>query len=98
MCDVVVSYRMCKYPLCLAMLAVVACVGLGCGRKGSRGEQQALGVVPRLGTAALTDQEGRALKLADFHGKLLILSFFFTSCPTVCPVQTQALSNVQRRL
>jgi protein SCO1/2 len=98
MCDVVVNHLMRKYPLYLAMLAVVACASLGCGRKGRRGEQQALGVVTRLGTAALTDQEGRTLKLAEFHGKLLVLSFFFTSCPTVCPVQTQALSNVQRRL
>ena len=37
-------------------------------------------MVTRLGTAALTNQEGRTLKLAEFHGKLLVLSFSFTSC------------------
>ena len=36
MCDVVVNHLMRKYPLYLAMLAVVACASLGCGRKGRR--------------------------------------------------------------
>lgn len=52
----------------------------------------------RLGATALTDQDGRPLRMADFYGKLVILSFFFTSCPSVCPRGAQALSEVQRRL
>jgi protein SCO1 len=51
-----------------------------------------------LASAALTDQDGRALKIADFHDKTLVLNFIFTSCPSVCPRETKALSEVQRRL
>jgi protein SCO1/2 len=87
-----------NYPLCVATLAIAVCSVLSCGRKSSRAEQHPLGVVARLESAALTDQEGRALKAADFHEKLLVLSFFFSSCPTVCPVGTRALANVQHQL
>jgi protein SCO1/2 len=51
-----------------------------------------------LAAAALTDQDGRALSFADFAGKTVIFSVFFSSCPTVCPRDTQALSEVQRQL
>ena len=51
-----------------------------------------------LASAALTDQDGRPLKIADFRDKTLVLNFIFTSCPSVCPRETQALSEVQRRL
>ncbi|HYJ09223.1 MAG TPA: SCO family protein [Polyangiaceae bacterium] len=46
----------------------------------------------------MTDQEGRVHSFADFRGKTVVFSFFFTSCPTVCPREVQALSQVQRRL
>jgi protein SCO1/2 len=51
-----------------------------------------------LTTAALTDQEGRVISFADFSEKTVIFSVFFSSCPSVCPRQTQALSQVQRQL
>jgi protein SCO1 len=51
-----------------------------------------------LASAALTDQEGRRVKLSDFAGKTLVLNFLFASCPSVCPRETRALSEVQRSL
>ncbi len=34
---------------------------------------------------ALTDQQGRSVRRADLEGKVWVASFFFTSCPVVCP-------------
>lgn len=32
----------------------------------------------------LTDQDGRQVTLKTFQGKILVVSFFFSNCPTVC--------------
>lgn len=37
------------------------------------------------GDFLLTDADGRPRKLADFHGKAVILFFGYTSCPDICP-------------
>jgi protein SCO1/2 len=47
---------------------------------------------------ALQDQEGRALEAERLAGKLVVLSFMFTSCPRICPEQTRALAEIQRDL
>jgi protein SCO1 len=87
-----------NYLLLAAMVLVALASGVGCHRTnaGEQGASQATSSA--LASAALTDQDGRALTLADFRGKTLVFSFFFTSCPSVCPLETRALSEVQRRL
>jgi protein SCO1/2 len=47
---------------------------------------------------ALRDQEGRELEAEQLAGKLVVLSFMFTSCPRICPEQTRALAEVRRGL
>jgi protein SCO1 len=71
---------------------------MGCNRQATDVREVASGPSPALAAAALTDQEGRALSFAALGGKTVIFSVFFTSCPTVCPRETQALSEVQRQL
>src|SRR5207247_863305 len=39
---------------------------------------------------ALTDQDGRSIRLSQFHGKLVLLTFFYTNCTDVCPLTTAA--------
>jgi protein SCO1/2 len=51
-----------------------------------------------LTSAALIDQDGQARQFAEFQGKTVVFSFFFASCPSVCPLETRALAEVQRRL
>jgi protein SCO1/2 len=46
----------------------------------------------------LVDQTGRPFQVAALSGKVVLFNFIFTSCPNVCPVQTQALAEVQRSL
>jgi protein SCO1/2 len=34
---------------------------------------------------SLTDHNGKATRLADFHGKAVVMFFGYTQCPDVCP-------------
>lgn len=47
---------------------------------------------------ALTDHTGKPRTLADFRGKLLVLSFGFTHCPDICPTILADLAGVLKSL
>ncbi len=46
----------------------------------------------------LTSQDGAPVKLADFRGKVVAVTFIFTRCTATCPVLTPMMSFVQDRL
>ena len=46
----------------------------------------------------LTSQDGGEVKLADFRGKVVAVTFIFTRCTDTCPVLTPMMSFVQDRL
>ncbi|GCF08306.1 hypothetical protein KDI_18700 [Dictyobacter arantiisoli] len=39
----------------------------------------------------LTDQYGKTVSLAQFHGKPLVVTFLYTHCPDVCPLTAEHL-------
>ena len=43
----------------------------------------------------LTDQHGASYSSTDVSGKIHVVDFFFTSCPTICPKMTSHLKVVQ---
>jgi protein SCO1/2 len=43
----------------------------------------------------LINQLGDTVTLADVSGQILVTDFFFTRCPTICPVMTSQLKRVQ---
>lgn len=47
---------------------------------------------------SLQGSNGRALKLSDYRGKVVILGFGFTSCPDVCPTTLATLAQTRRKL
>jgi protein SCO1/2 len=47
---------------------------------------------------SLTSQDDRQVKLADFRGKVVAVTFIYTMCTATCPVLTPTLSFVQDRL
>lgn len=58
-------------------------------------------VLPTIGPAppfALVSQDGKPVSLADFRGKVLAITFMYTSCPDICPVLTQKMVQVQDAL
>jgi protein SCO1/2 len=55
----------------------------------------------RLGEAAdfsLRDQHGRTVRLAGQRGRIVVLTFLYTSCPDVCPLTAAKLGLAARRL
>lgn len=46
----------------------------------------------------LKDADGRAISLDDFHGKVVVLYFIFASCPDVCPLQSEKLAGIQKKI
>ncbi|MBX3246929.1 MAG: SCO family protein [Myxococcales bacterium] len=46
----------------------------------------------------LVNQAGEPFGLAELRGEVWIASFMFTTCPTVCPMLTTKMGNLQRRL
>jgi protein SCO1/2 len=57
--------------------------------------QTVTGEVPNI---ALVDQSGRPLALKDLRGRVVLLTFIYTSCPDVCSLTTAAMTALQQRL
>ena len=63
--------------------------------------QNAAATLPVIGPAppfALTAATGERVTLGDLRGKVLALTFIFTTCTQSCPVLTAKMADIQRRL
>lgn len=60
-----------------------------------RASQAAIGRVP--GDYAFLDRAERQVRLADFRGKPLLVSFVYTGCTSVCPPTTRLLAEALRK-
>lgn len=47
---------------------------------------------------ALTDHRGRETSLSSLRGRVVVLTFLYTSCPDTCPLITTKLGQVHDRL
>ena len=57
--------------------------------------------LPKIGPAPdfeLTSQDGAPVRLGDFRGKVVAVTFIYTLCSDTCPVLTPMMSFVQDRL
>jgi len=59
------------------------------------GEARELDLAPAF---RLTDQQGRAVSLADWRGRAVLLDFIYTHCPGPCPILTARHVELQRTL
>ena len=46
----------------------------------------------------LTDQDGKSFQFASARGKVVLITFVFTTCPDVCPLFTANFAGIQRSL
>jgi protein SCO1 len=46
-------------------------------------------------TMEFTNQFGKKVSLADLKGKIIVLDFFFTRCPSICPRLAVAMKKLQ---
>ncbi|MBS1509196.1 MAG: SCO family protein [Bacteroidetes bacterium] len=42
-----------------------------------------------------TNQLGKQVSLDDLHGKMLVIDFFFTRCPSICPGLARSMKRLQ---
>ncbi|MFA7686779.1 MAG: SCO family protein [Moheibacter sp.] len=46
----------------------------------------------------LTNQNGRLISEQDMLGKVYLVEFFFTNCPTICPIMKQNLIAIEKEI
>ena len=44
---------------------------------------------------SFTNQDGKIITNEDYLGKVYVVEFFFTTCPTICPIMNRNLVEVQ---
>lgn len=43
-----------------------------------------------------TNQDGQKISNKDYAGKVYVVEFFFTTCPTICPIMNQKMLSIQK--
>ncbi len=46
----------------------------------------------------LTNQNGETISQANYANKIYIADFFFTTCPSICPIMTKNMAKVQQQI
>jgi protein SCO1/2 len=59
------------------------------------GEEKRLPVIGPAPPFALTSQDGKTVTLLALRGKVLAVTFIYTSCPDICPLLTEKMAQVQ---
>jgi protein SCO1 len=91
-----------RSPVAFAVVAVLLLSG--CGGAAQPKISAPAATTPQVGGAiiqakpaappiSLHDDQGRAVRLADFRGKWVAVAFLYTHCPDVCPLIAQNLNN-----
>ena len=47
---------------------------------------------------SLTNQNGKTITQEDYKNKIYIADFFFTTCPTICPIMTDHMYQIQKEI
>lgn len=47
---------------------------------------------------SLVNQNGKTITQKDYEDKIYIADFFFTTCPTICPIMTKNMADIQNRI
>jgi protein SCO1/2 len=82
-----------RFMLSALLLATTAGALVGADPAGSR-----LAVICQAPAFSLLTQDDRRLSLADLRGKVILVSFIFTTCNGSCPATTHRLGQVQQEL
>ena len=81
-------------------LAIVAGIGSWFAAAAFARHDQLHGILPdkerTLGEFSLTDETGKTVTRAELEGKILVVSFLFTSCSLTCPEVTKRMAEIQR--
>jgi protein SCO1/2 len=53
------------------------------------------GILKKVPSFRFTDQNGQTITNKDYEGKVYVVEFFFTTCPTICPRMSSNLVQIQ---
>jgi protein SCO1/2 len=84
-----------RNPYVLAF--VVGCVTVTLMRPLLRYEPKPPPILSTLPEFSLVDSAGKPFGSAELRGRVWIASFFFTRCPSVCPLLMQHMAELQKR-
>ena len=45
-----------------------------------------------------TNQNGKVITQKDYEGKIYVADFFFTTCPTICPIMADNMVDIQKAI
>jgi protein SCO1/2 len=88
------AMRLCGWA---AGLLIVVVLAVGCSADEAF-EGTLLDPVDDAPAIRLSDQFGESVALSDFAGKVVLLTFLYTSCPDVCPIVTETLRRTHELL
>lgn len=57
--------------------------------------QKNLVIIGKAPSFSFTNQYGNTISNETYKGKVYVVDFFFTSCPTICPIMTHNMVKVQ---
>ncbi len=66
------------------------------GVQSKRGKQVDDTIWHKVANMQFTNQLGNKVSLDDLHGKILVIDFFFTSCPSICPGLARNMRRMQK--
>ena len=78
--------------------ALSAVLLLGSGPTDHETTSSRLAVIRMAPDFALITQTGQTLRLSELKGKVVLVSFIFTTCNGTCPATTHRMSQVQQEL
>lgn len=64
------------------------------GNQSGTDKLQIIGPAPKF---ELTDQNGNKTSNADYEGKVYVLEFFFSTCPSICPIMNRSMRDIEQQ-
>jgi protein SCO1/2 len=80
------------------VLALLAWRAPALAHETAREDEQRLPTIGAAPDFTLISQDGAAVALRDFRGKVVAVTFIYVSCPDVCPMLSDKLARVQDAL
>jgi len=56
----------------------------------------ALATINKVPDFSFTNQDGKTITNETFKGKVYVVEFFFTTCPSICPIMNQNMLQLQK--
>ena len=95
-------YALATLGLCAAAAVAGVWIASSSGQEPSRPTSEFAGAIRPPGAPApafrLRDQDGKAISMADYRGRTVVMAFVYSTCKDTCPGQVQSIRGALDRL